>query len=239
MEESRSSAGPVRPAVQHRARRRRCRSSSAPRTARRRCPTASVPNSPSSACTAASAAAASLRLSLSALVSSTSSLTSPLPTRGAMKLSSWRSRSVKPRRESIISTMPLRLRRTLQVVGHHLLPAQLGAARNGRVTVARQVGEQRVGGVLRAELEQVDVLRASRRLRREGEPLLLRQPVDRGRLAGVRAADEGDLRQFGGGQLVELAGRGQKARACASRPGRPARASRVAGGAVGAGWKRC
>jgi hypothetical protein len=66
-----------------------------------------------------------------------------------------------------------------EVFGHHLLPAQLGACARPRVAVARQVGEQRVGGELRAELEQVDVLRAARRLRREGEALLLGQDVDR------------------------------------------------------------
>ena len=115
----------------------------------------------------------------------------------------------------------------LEVVGHHLLPAQLGAARDRRVAVARQVGEQRVGRVLRAQLEQVDVLRAARRLRREGEPLLLRQRVDRGRLAGVGAADEGDLGQLGGGQLVELAGGREEARGVG--PGE--RLSRFGGGA--------
>ena len=148
---------------------------------------------------AASAAVASPRLSLSALVSSTSSLTEPLLTRGAMNSTSCRSRSVKPRRESTISTTPARLRRTLEVVGHHLLPAQLRVARDRGVAIAWQVGEKRVGSQLRAELEEVDVLRAPRRLRREGEALLLRQRVDRGRLAGVGAADEGDLRQLGRG----------------------------------------
>ena len=62
-----------------------------------------------------------------------------------------------------------------EVLGHHLLPAQLGVALDRGVAVAGQVGEQRVGGEPRAELEQVDVLRAARRLRREGEALLLRQ----------------------------------------------------------------
>jgi hypothetical protein len=60
----------------------------------------------------ASALSASRRLSLSALVSSTSSRTSPVATRGAISSSSWRSRSVKPRRESTICTTPCRLRRT-------------------------------------------------------------------------------------------------------------------------------
>ena len=164
-----------------------------------------------------SAAAPWLRLSLSALVSSTSSLTTPLLMRGDMKRSSCRSRSVKPSRESTIRTMPVRLRRNSEVVGHHLLPAQLGTALDGGVAVARQVGEQRVGLVLRTHLEQVDVLRSPWRPGGESQAVLLRQPVDGGRLAGVGPADECDLRQLGDGQLVELAGGGQEARGV--RPG--------------------
>jgi hypothetical protein len=98
-----------------------------------------------------------------------------------------------------------------QVVGHHLLPAQLGGAFDLGIAVARQVGQPGIGSVLGAHLEQVDVLRAAGRARREGQPLVLRQRVDRRRLAGIAAADEGDLRPFGHGQLVELAGGDQKA----------------------------
>jgi hypothetical protein len=47
------------------------------------------------------------------------------------------------------------------------------------------------------------VLGAAGRLGRERQPLVLRQRVDRGRLAGVAAADEGDFRQLRKRQLVE------------------------------------
>jgi hypothetical protein len=60
------------------------------------------------------------------------------------------------------------------------------------------------------------VLGAARRLGREGQALLLGQRVDGGGLAGVGAADEGDLGQLGRGQVDELAG-GQEARGV--RPG--------------------
>ena len=85
------------------------------------------------------------RLSLSALVSSTSSLTAPLPTRGATKSS---------RLQVEIGEAEARIDHQhdageaaphLEVVGHHLLPAQLGAARHGGIAVARQIGEERVG----------------------------------------------------------------------------------------------
>ena len=137
------------------------------------------------------------RLSLSALVSSTSSLTEPLATRGATNSSSLlvelgEAEARIDQQHDAAKAAPHR-----EVLGHHLLPAQLGAARDRGVAVAGQVGEQRVGRDLRAELEQVDVLRAARRLRGEGEALLLRQRIDRGRLAGIGAADEGDLGQLG------------------------------------------
>src|SRR5204863_9356291 len=105
-----------------------------------------------------------------------------------------------------------------QVLGHHLLPAQLRVALDRRITVAGQVREERIGCELGAELEEVDVLRPSGRLRGEGETLLLRQHIDRGRLAGVRAPDEGDLGQLGGRQLVQRAGGGEKTRGV--RPGK-------------------
>ena len=104
-----------------------------------------------------------------------------------------------------------------EVLRHHLLPAQLGGALDLRVAVARQVGEQRVGRVLRAHLEQVDVLRAARRARGKGESLLLRQGVDGGGLAGIAAADEGDLGQFARRQLVQLARGGEETRGVGPR----------------------
>ena len=85
------------------------------------------------------------------------------------------------------------------------------------ITVARQVGQPSVGVVLGTHLEQVDVLRAPRRARRKGQPLVLGQRVDGGGLAGVAAADEGDLGALGHGQLVQPAGGDQKT--CAVQPG--------------------
>ena len=53
---------------------------------------------------------------------------------------------------------------------------------------------------------------ACQRGRADGEVLaLLRQGVDAGGLAGVGAADKGDLGYLDGGQLVQLRGGGQKA----------------------------
>ena len=78
---------------------------------------------------------------------------------------------------------------------------------------AGQVGPAGVGCVGRAQLEQVDVLGAARGLGRERQAPVLGQRVDRGGLAGVAAAHEGDLRPFAGGQLIQTAGRGQKTRA--------------------------
>ena len=66
----------------------------------------SVANSPSAFCAKASAWLASLRLSLSALVSNTSSLTSPVATRCETKSSNCLSSGVKPWRLSTIITMP-------------------------------------------------------------------------------------------------------------------------------------
>ena len=100
----------------------------------------------------------------------------------------------------------------LEIVGHHLLPAQLRAARHRRIAIAGQVGEQRVGAGLGAELEEVDVLGAPRRLRRERKALLLREHVDRGGFARVGAAHERDLGQLGGRQLRQLARGGEEAR---------------------------
>ena len=93
--------------------------SSAPRTARRRRRPLGRDVRRARSARARQRRVASLRLSLSDLVSSTRSLTEPLPTRGATNSSSCWSSSVKPRRESIISTTPARLRAHLEVVGHH------------------------------------------------------------------------------------------------------------------------
>ena len=200
-----------------RARRRRRRPGSSAENAASETSACSEVTSPRTSPAACSAAAASRRLSLSTLVSRASSFTDPLARRGATKSSSFRSMSVKPRRESTRIDDRAQAAPHREVLGHHLLPAQLGVALDGGIAIAGQVGEQRVGGQLRAELEQVDVLRPSRRLRREGETLLLRQDIDRGRLAGVGATDEGDLRQLGDGQLGERARRRQEARGVGPR----------------------
>ena len=122
-----------------------------------------------------------------------------------------------------------------QVLRHDLLPAQLGGALHGRIAIARQVDEERVGRVLRPHREQVDVLRAPGRARREGQALLLGQAVDGSGLAGVAAPDEGDLRQVGRRQLVQPCGRGQETGAVGPGQGR------LGGGLVGADWRwlRC
>ena len=66
----------------------------------------SVASTPMSFSTCARTAAPSLRLSLSALVSTISRLTSPAVTRSETNSSSCLSRSVRPSRESTISTTP-------------------------------------------------------------------------------------------------------------------------------------
>jgi hypothetical protein len=62
-----------------------------------------------------------------------------------------------------------------QVVGHHLLPADLVLLGHGRIPVTRQVGQDRVGDALLAQRKQVDVLGAARLAGCEGQLLLLRQ----------------------------------------------------------------
>ena len=115
-----------------------------------------------------------------------------------------------------------------EVVGHHLLPPQLGAALDRGIAVSGQICQQRIGAVLRADLEQIDVLRAPWRPRSEGKSVLLRQPIDGGRFAGVGSAHECNLRQVRRRQLVELAGRRQE-----SRGVRPSQRSLLAGLASG------
>ncbi len=163
----------------------------------------------------ARACAAALRVSLSDLVSSTSSRTAA---------------AVQPRRDQLQQLLvqvgeaqarvdhqhhARQAAALRQVLRHHLLPAQLGGALDRRIAIARQVDEQRIGRVLRAHRKQVDVLRAPGRARREGQTLLLGQAVDGGGLAGIAAADEGNLGQFGRRQLVQPCRGGQEAGAWA------------------------
>ena len=99
-----------------------------------------------------------------------------------------------------------------EVVEHHALPALLVRARDRRVAVTGQVGQHGVGHALLAEREQVDVLRAARLLRGEGQLLLLRQGVDAGGFARVGAAHESDFGDADFRQLIELSGGGEEAR---------------------------
>ena len=73
------------------------------------------------------------------------------------------------------------------------LPLAPNLFRHGGVAVARQVDEQRAG----IETEEIDELRAPRRLRDEGEPHMAHERVDRARFAGIRAPRERDLRACG------------------------------------------
>ena len=196
-EASRSCSVPAGPGVEHARGIVDAGSAAAPRTASATRRSRRWRSSPSTSCAAASAAPVSRRFSLSALVSRTSSLTEPLASarRDELEQLAVDLGEAEPRvdqHDDRAQAAPHG-----EVLGHHLLPAQLGVALDRRVAVAGQVGEERIGRELRAELEQVDVLGAARRLRGEREALLLRQDVDRRRLAGIRAADEGDLGQLG------------------------------------------
>ena len=66
---------------------------------------------------------------------------------------------------------------------------------------------------MRADREEVDVLRAAGRLAGERETLLVRDRVDRGRLAGIGAAGEREFRQPEQRQLMQPIDRREK-RAC-------------------------
>jgi hypothetical protein len=132
-----------------------------------------------------SAAAPWLRLSLSAFVSKTSSLTTPLViarryVTKQLKVEFCKAKSGIDHQDDAGQAAP-----QLQVVGHHLLPAQLGTALDRCVTVSRQIRQQRVGLVPRAHLEQIDVLCSPWRPGGESQPILLGQPVDGGRLPAL------------------------------------------------------
>ena len=118
--------------------------------------------------------------------------------RAASNSSSVRSRSVSPRRMSSTSTTPASARRCAQVSTGELVPGSLDLDRRGREAVAGRVDDERLRRVARAEREVVQRLGAAGRLAGERQALLLADHVDRRRLAGVRAADEGHL----GGRAV-------------------------------------
>ncbi len=118
-----------------------------------------------------------------------------------------------------------------QVVGHDLLPAQLVLLGHGRIAVAGQVRQHRVGHALFAQGEQVDGLGAAGCLGGEGQPVLLRQGVDAGGLARIGPADEGDLGHAVLGQVLQARSGGEEAGGvqpaqglCAGRCGGGARA---------------
>jgi len=104
----------------------------------------------------------------------------------------------------------------LDVIAQQLLPVQLGRARHLRVAISRQIDQQgldllddgRVLAVLSdvraADREVVDVLGASRRFRREGEALLVRQDINRRRFARVGATGKGDFGHPGGWEITQL-----------------------------------
>ena len=96
-----------------------------------------------------------------------------------------------------------------QIVEHDALPALLVGAGDSCVAVAGQVGQHGIGHALLAQRKQVDVLGAAGLLGSESQLLLLGQGVDGGGLAGVGAANEGNLGNVDFGQLVEL-GRGRE-----------------------------
>ena len=99
-----------------------------------------------------------------------------------------------------------------QVVAHHALPAQLGLARDGRVAVPGQVGQDGIGHTLFAQGEQVDALGPTRRLGGKGEPFLLRQRVDAGGFAGIGPPDKRHFRHRQVGQKFQLRCGGEEAR---------------------------
>src|SRR5205085_1184123 len=79
-----------------------------------------------------------------------------------------------------------------------------------RVAEAWQVDEMKLRFAL--DLEPVDEPRAARRARRPREPVLADERVDQARLADVRSADDGDLRQRRCGKVGRRRGGDDKAR---------------------------
>ena len=122
-----------------------------------------------------------------------------------------------------------------QVVGHHLLPADLVLLGHGGVAIARQVGQHRVGHALFTQGKQVDVLRPPWFLGGKGQLLLLRQGVDAGGLSGVGASHKGNLGHAERRQEVQLGCSGQKFGGVQpARSDQGGSGSRVGGGSSGA-----
>ena len=93
-----------------------------------------------------------------------------------------------------------------QIVGHHLLPADFVLLRHGRVAIAGQVGQYRVGNALLAQREQVDMLGAARLSGGKGQLFLLRQGVDAGRFACIGTTDKCNFWHLQGRQEMQLGG---------------------------------
>ena len=81
-----------------------------------------------------------------------------------------------------------------QIVSHHPLPAHFVRFGNGGISVTRQIGQHRIGLVLPAQGEQIDVLRAPRLFGGIGQLPLLCQDIDAGGFTGVGATDKGNFR---------------------------------------------
>jgi hypothetical protein len=75
--------------------------------------------------------------------------------------------------------------------------------------LAKSVPRQIDQAALRGQLEEIDQLRPARRAADAREPRALRDGIDGGRLAGIRAAGKGDLTARVRRKLVGLGSAGQ------------------------------
>ena len=97
------------------------------------------------------------------------------------------------------------LRAALQIRGEQLLPVQLGVHRTLRRSHSpANRPDARLGSSAGPTRKVVDVLRASRRLARESQPLLIAQHVDGRRFSRVRASRERDFRLRRGRQVAQM-----------------------------------
>ena len=93
-----------------------------------------------------------------------------------------------------------------EVARQKLLPVLTHLKRDLRVSVPRQVREQRAG----SQTEEVDMLSAPGRLADERKPRMVCQRVDRRRLAGIGSSRESHLGRSIHGQLRPVCRSGQK-----------------------------
>src|SRR5690606_38667306 len=89
------------------------------------------------------------------------------------------------------------------VLADQRVPVATHFHRDAGIAVAGKVDEK---GIV-VHREEVDELRPAGRLAHEGEPAPARQGVQRARLAGVGAAEEGDLRNGSRGKLPRVVDR--------------------------------